>query len=466
LCYPARHSVWPGSELALPLFNAVLLDVTIWLLCLLALLAFAKLSIAHPATTYLTFHAAFISARAIAILNGARMLFWWRGAIPVTHDEVSRAVLLADLALVVMTCAWITASHRAPKSEYQDARRAPLALSLGVIQSVAAVAIPIGCIAIALWGRLPGVAPREIAGPWAASSWIVIAQTWAGLGLLALIYWYGLRASLVIPMALYLSLVIYQGHYRFRLLISVILLAQINLDRRGHRWPRLSGAAILLACGLMFFPLKEIGRQLQASESLDSIWSSAKQGIAGALRGDHPDEMILDEFASALTLADRHGKLYWGSTYVGLVTVVIPRQLWPGKPGLADFQKEISTLERPMAANGMVMTMLGEFYLNFSYVGVALMSFAVAYFSGMWFHSAYRSDYYTLRRFLYLLVACNLIQIFRDGLISLFVFTLINMMPLSVIAVVHLFYRPSEPFREPILTVPLVRGGQERRSIA
>jgi hypothetical protein len=140
--------------------------------------------------------------------------------------------------------------------------------------------------------------------------------------------------------------------------------------------------------------------------------------------------------------------------------------LWPGKPGLADFQKEISTLERPMAANGMVMTMLGEFYLNFSYVGVALMSFAVAYFSGMWFHSAYRSDYYTLRRFLYLLVACNLIQIFRDGLISLFVFTLINMMPLSVIAVVHLFYRPSEPFREPILTVPLVRGGQERRSIA
>lgn len=452
--------------MALPLFNAVLLDVTIWLLCLVALLAFARLSFTHPATTYLVFHAAFISARAIAILKGARTLFWWRGTIPVTHDEISRAVLLADLALVVMTCAWIAASHRASKSGPHDPARTPQPLSLEIIQSVAAVTIPMGCIAIALWGRLPGVAPREMAGPWAASSWIVIAQTWAGLGLLALIYWYGFRASLVIPMALYLGLVIYQGHYRFRLLISVILLAQIYLDRRGRRWPKLSGAAFLLACSLMFFPLKEIGRQLQAGESLDSIWSTAKQGIAGALRGDHPDEMILDEFASALTLTDRHGQLYWGSTYVGLVTVMVPRQLWPGKPGLADFQKEISTLERPMAASGMVVTMLGEFYLNFSYVGVMFMSFAVAYFSGTWFHSAYQSGYYTLRRFFYLLVACSLIQIFRDGLISLFVFTLINMMPLSAIAVIHLFYRPGKPFREPILTVPLVRGGQERQSIA
>ena len=90
-------------------------------------------------------------------------------------------------------------------------------------------------------------------GPWAASSWIVIAQTWAGLGLLALIYWYGFKPSLVIPMILYLGLAIYQGHYRFRLLISVILLVQIYLDRQGRRWPRLSGAVFLLACGYCSF---------------------------------------------------------------------------------------------------------------------------------------------------------------------------------------------------------------------
>lgn len=459
LFFPALCTA--GSELVLPLFNAVLVDVTIWLLCLMALLAFARLSFTNPATTYLVFHAAFISARAIAVLNGARTLFWWHGAIPVTHDEISRAVMLADLALAAMTCAWIAAAHGASKSPIG---RAPQPLSLGIIQSVAAVAIPTGCIAIALWSRVPGVGARELMGPWAASSWIVIAQTWAGLGLLALIYWYGFKPSLVIPMILYLGLAIYQGHYRFRLLISVILLVQIYLDRQGRRWPRLSGAVFLLACGLLFFPLKEIGRQLQAGESLNSLWSSTEQGIAGALRVDHPDEMILDEFASTLTLADRRGKLYWGSTYMGLLTIAIPRQLWPNKPGLTDYEKEISTAARPMAADGMVITMLGEFYLNFSYLGVAFMSFAVAYGSGMWFHSAYRSGYYTLRRFLYLLVACNLLQIFRDGLISLFVFTLINMMPLSVIALLHLFHQPRETFPEPILSVAAVRARAETRS--
>ena len=448
----------------MPLSNAVLVDLTVGLACMVLLTSFARLSASHPATIYLIFHVSLFSIRAIAILTGATTLFSWPGGAPVTEDEISRALMMADLALLAMTCAWIMVAQRAAKADALKARVSERGISPGIIRGVAAVAIPAGCIAMFLWGRLPGIAPHPLSGGWASSNWTVIAQTWAGLSLIALIYLHGFKPALVIPLALYLGWVAYQGNFRFRLLIPVILLLQIYLDRHRRRWPKPLAIALLMVSGLLFFPLKEIGQQLQAGATLDSVWQSSQQAITDVLRGNHPDEMILDEFASALSLADAHGKLYLGRTYAGLLTVAVPRQWWPEKPGLVDFQKEISTPARRMADNGMALTMLGEFYLNFSYAGVIALSFAVAYLTGTWFHAAYERGYFTLARFTYLLVACNLIQIYRDGLISLFVFVVINMMPLSAIVALHLIRAPRErlEFRQnPILIMPRVRSRRE-----
>jgi hypothetical protein len=440
--------------LAISLLNAVLLDAGIWLLCLIALLSFARLSITHPATIYLAFHGLLFSGRAIAILNGATTLFSGRNTAAVTHAEIARALMLADLGLVAMTSAWILAAHK-PIRVMGVARP----LQLRIIRAVCAVAIPVGCMAMLLWSRVPGLVAHEIPGPWGASNWIVIAQTWAGLSLLALIYWYGFRPIFTIPMAIYLALVIYQGAFRFRLLVPLILLVQIYIDRRTRRWPTLSSAVLLIVCGLLFFPLKEIGQKLQSGESMWNVWDDARAEIADVVRGNHPDQVILDEFASTLTLADQYGKLFLGRTYSGLITVAVPRQWWPEKPGLADYEKEISTRSRPMAEDGMVTTMLGEFYLNFSYVGIVVLSFTFAYLTGRWFKAAYQREYFSLARFVYLLVTCNLIQVYRDGLISLFVFVVINMMPLTVIALLHLTSRPPQQslYRYPILSTPRVR---------
>ena len=444
------------------LFNAVLLDAGGWLLCLTALLAFADLSITHPATTYLAFHCLLISARAIAILNGASTLFSGPTTAAVTHAEIARALMVADLGLVTMTAAWIIAANR-PLQPIPSARP----LSLGIIRGVSAVAIPAGCIAILLWSKLPGMALREIGGAWATSNWAVIMQTWAGLSLLALIYWYGFKPVLAFFIFVYLTVVIYQGAFRFRLIIPLILLVQLYVDRRGRRWPTLPTALLLLGGGMLFFPLKEIGQELQTGASMENLWQTTREEVSAVVSGNHPDQSILDQFASTLTLADQHGKLFWGRTYSGLLTVIVPRQLWPEKPGLADFEKEISTAERPMAEDGMVVTMLGEFYLNFSYPGVVILSFAVAYATGRWFQAAYQRSYFTLARFMYLLLACNFMQIYRDGLISLFVFLGINMMPLTAIVLIHCVSRSGiEVSRRPILVTPRVRARADEQPVA
>ena len=453
------------------LLNSVLIDVVVGLTCACLLARFARLSITHPATIYLGFHFCVVTLRAIAIIAGAPTLFsnWSATLKPVTSAEIARAVILSDLALIVMTSAWIIVARRAsvpPVSPVWSRE-----LNGSIINAVSFIVIPVGWVALLYWSRLPGLVPHQPAGDWATSSWPLELQMWAGLGLIALIYWYGFRPWLAVLITLYLAVMAYQGFHRFRVLIPLILLTQIYVDRRGRRWPRFSGFALLLLAGMLFFPLKEIGQRFQSGESAQSVLYRARLGVIDAVRVQNPDQMILDQFASALTLTDRHGKLYLGRTYLGLLTVAVPRQWWPEKPGLADFEKEISTRERPLAQSGMVVTMLGEFYLNFGYFGVVVMSFAVAYTTGSWFHAAYRRGYFTLEHFMYLLVACNLIEVFRDGLISLFVFTVINMLPLTLIVVIHVLRRPSlrvtlQHRREPILKTPRVRPAVDGESIA
>ncbi|HET9743916.1 MAG TPA: O-antigen polymerase [Terriglobales bacterium] len=372
---------------------------------------------------------------------------------PVSVAEIVRAVRLGDLALVVMTAAWILAVRPRPSGVGRAPAPPGQPLDSGIARTIAWCVIPVGFLALAYWARLPGVSLNEPSADWDTSSWALQLEMWSGMGLIALIYCDGFKPLLTVAAAAYLAIMAYQGFDRFRVLIPLLLLAQIYVDRRKRRWPNLGMVILLVSAGLLFFPMKDIGRALQQGEPISDIWQSAKEGINSALHGDNPDELILDQFASTLTLADRHGKLFLGETYAKGLAVFVPRLVWPSKPSLAEDQHAISTIDRPMAENGMVATLLGECYLNFGYVGIIAIPFLSAYLSGRWYSYAYQHSYSTVARFTYLIFACNLIQIFRDGLSFLPVFAVINMLPLATIAAMHWLF----PIRDGLSSVPILR---------
>ncbi len=175
----------------------------------------------------------------------------------------------------------------------------------------------------------------------------------------------------------------------------------------------------------------------QEGEGVEEIADVTRQSVNKALVAKAPDQMFLDEFACALTLSDDAGHFYYGATYLPLITLPIPRQWWPEKPGLADYMNEISKPWRPMGEMGMIVTFLGESYINFGYLGIFLISFLLAYGLGRIYFVAYRNPYLSVVRMAYLLIACNLLQVYRDGLASIVVFTWVNMMPLMVIIGLH-----------------------------
>src|SRR5262249_6452394 len=88
------------------------IDVGVLASCALILLKYGRLSHSHPASIYLFFHFYTFTLRLVGLMLGAPALFseWGLYFDPVKPEEIVRASALADVALAVMSIAWIRAS--------------------------------------------------------------------------------------------------------------------------------------------------------------------------------------------------------------------------------------------------------------------------------------------------------------------------------------------------------------------
>lgn len=426
--------------------TALLIDIVVIIVCTSLLVGSGRLSLSHPAVIYLGFHILVVTLRLIGLTTGALPLFtlWGPKFEALRLSELRRAAVFADVTLVAMTGGFLRASaidrkrHPRRPPRIVSAVDSPPTLSLRHIQRVVMFTLPIGAVSLLLFARFPQYrATVNVQSGLGSSGWVFITTSWLGLSLLALIYWYGFRKTLILPMCAYLAIMMLQGGLRFRFVIPTLLLVMISLDRRGLRWPTKWTSTVLLVTLALFFPLKAIGEQIQRGGSSANIRAAASRSLSEAVRGQNDDQQVFDELASTLTLADRRGVHYYGRIYLGLVTLPIPHQLWPGKPGLADYVKDYSTPARPMFQLGSVTTFIGEAYLNFWYPGILLIPFFLALGLGRLYFTAYRRHYLSVYRFFYLLVACSLVQVYRDGLVSIVFFVVVQMMPLTMILILH-----------------------------
>jgi hypothetical protein len=427
------------------LFFVILVDVSVVILCSVALAKYGRLRHSHPATIYLVFHLLIFTVRLIAISLGSPTLFSQWGFTkhgftdPVSENEIARAVLIADLALFIMTAGWVRAAFRANSN--QDAMQEgvdeePTNISKKLSWSVIAVALPIGVVAFVLLSRFPGIdVSASLSLP--QTAWIGITQTWAGLCLIALIYLYGFRLKYLIPLLAYLFVQMLQGFHRLRFVIPVILLSMIYLDTKEKRWPSLRVVLVIAIVALLFSPMKQMGKMFQAGVPLTEVLEYTVQNM----EQDWAEYTFLDQYAASLTLVDQHGKWFLGREWAYLVGLMwIPRPLWPDKPHMAGFVREISIPSRPMGEMGMIVTFLGDAYAHFRYLGILLLPYLLAYWSGRFYFRAYRDGYGTATHLLFLLLSCNLIQLYRDGTFYIITWVAVYMMPLFLIGILHLLF--------------------------
>lgn len=422
--------------------QAFLIDVVTVSCCIGLLLRFGDLRFSHPATPYIAFHGHTVTSRLAGLLGGAGTLYsqspgWFD---PVSPDEIVRAALYCDFAFWSVTVVWILFNY-APRHANQM-RHDAMKLDPGILRPILYVAFLVGVVGLRVSAQIPGVSQFEgidASNPWAQSSYLYILPAWSGLAVLGYGYYFGFGRLTSILLAAYLVLMSLQGGMRYRAIIGLLLAIQIWVDRRNRRWPSRSITLLLVAAALLFFPMKTLGIMAQRGTNISEVSTVLTESVTEVAEGSAPDHMFLDEFASALTLMDLSGKKYFGSMYLPILTLPIPRALWPDKPGLAGFLADISTSHRPMAVSGMITTYLGEAYANFGLTGIFLVPPLLALFLAAFYRRAQATPRDSVWRFSYVLLSVNLIQVYRDGLVSIVVFTFVNMMPLVVVVIAHVW---------------------------
>ncbi len=410
----------------------LMLDVLV--VGMVILVMFRRMSFWHPLTAYLLFHLYSFSLRAFSIWDGAPLMYTGQAnAEVITIGEINRAMLWADFALAVFAFASLLAHLRFDAKAVQPVVRR--VMNPNIARTIGILCLPVG--AYFLYGIKS--ATLDLSANSASAGYVQAMAMWP-MGVLGLlVFVFGFRWYLVGLIVFFLGVVALQGYHRFMLILPLLFFAAYYLQTIRRRWPTFSIIIGAILIALVFPRLKYIGQAVQYGDTQEALaqlgqsftFSSKDKEIATS-------EEFLDQYAGTLTLADYNDRKFWGSTYLAIITLPIPRAWWPNKPGLADHLQEISTSGRRYDAEGRITTYLGESYLNFGYAGLFFVPLLMGYVLTAYFLQSASGPMQRLSRYVYLVIFMALVQTFRDGLLSIFVFTIVHNMPMLFAVIGHM----------------------------
>jgi hypothetical protein len=394
---------------------------------------FRRMSFWHPLTIYLLFHLYSFSYRLFQILGGAPLMYTGQvNAEAITPEEIIRAILWADAALLLFVAAsWWAHKVFEAKSDQPVERRV---LNLNIAKAVGLLCLPLGAYFFYTVKTTGFVASIDSA----ATGYIQVMSMWP-IGVLGLlIFAFGFRWHLLALTAFFLGAVAFQGYHRFMLILPLLYFAALYLQTQRKRWPGILMVVAALFVGLVFPRLKSIGASIQYGDYGNALAMVQESfGKKGNEYEVAATEDFLDQFAGGLSLIDGNDHKFMGSTYLAILTLPVPRAMWPNKPGLADHLQQISTSGRRYDVEGRILTYLGEAYANFGYAGLILIPALLGYLLTAACVRATTGPMLRLGRYLYLVFFMALIQTFRDGLLSIFVFTVVHNMPMLFTWILH-----------------------------
>lgn len=412
------------------LFFALSIDITVLFICSSLLFRYAKLSIYHPAPTYLVFHAFTFSVRLAFLLSGATVFLGQQSDYfsAIENHEIVRATIMADIGFIAMTIAWILEAHRKPKSH--KLFKSSILIDDSVLKYVSFFTILIGIWGIFSQLYIPFLGKvQSDFGAWQESSYLANTQNWVVLSCLILTFQYGFRKPFLFIIGVCLFILAFQGQHRYRILTPCIFLLFLYLYRQKKNWISLRFTLLILVGVIIFLPLKYVGKLIQQGANLSDLIEFSFEYRESLGIGANADFSFLDMYSSILTLVDQHDTFYYGSTYFTLLLAPIPRPFWEAKPSLMQWMTDISTPSRNLRELGAVATLYGESYANFGYLGIIIIPFLFAKYSARWYNSILHAHPQSISLYFYLYFATILVQVYRDGLNAIFMFLSVYNMP-------------------------------------
>lgn len=408
------------------------LDLTTWLVCVVAMLTLGGMNAFHPAAYYFFFHLYSFTYRLFQLANGAPTLFetWGRLYIGVTRGEIERASMVTLATLVIMTVIWLVLARIAPAQHGPSLNKIqyrPFAKEL--MWPVLYITLPAGLIGL--------VFLRNASFLVGGIGYQGVLSTCFGMSLLPLIYYYGPRPQLLAALLLYIMVFFFSSTTRLLVMLPIMFVIFCYMRQHNIRWPSLRVVGGLLIVAFLFVAGKPLGAAILTGDmtQIKEVISSRFDAVHA---GEDIDATFLDMLAVTMQQVDDNGTFFYGATYTPMLTLAIPRELWPEKPGTHQWRGVLEQHSRPMSEIGAVTTIPGEAYANFGYPGIVGVAVLLAGLLHLLYTWMLRAPYHSLVTFWSLCMYSLLLQIFRDGLVSFVVCQVTVFLPLTLITVLHL----------------------------
>jgi len=384
----------------------------------------------HPFAMYIFFHVYSFTYRAYQLWNGAPPMYEENPAADIIKsDEIIKGLLIADLAII----AFALGSYIAQKIYFKDTSKSTRRTNINktIVLLVCLVCLPPG-IFVLLQAKT-----GMTSAFFSQSSYYQVLALWPISCLYILVFTYGWRWWTGLGVIAYLSLVALQGYHRTMLVLPIVFFIVILLLKNRRRWLGVGFILPILFLFLIFGRLKYIGRAFQ-NQDYNEMWFQLSQSFKPSVDGDQQSsEQFLDQYCGFISMTDTAQKVGYGSNYLAILVLPIPRDIWPNKPGQADHIAEVSTPTRQYDKEGRIITYIGESYYNFRYLGVFFIACFFGYFLTRWCLRSAIGPYGRLEVVTYVIFFTTFIQFYRDGVSSIVIFGLAHQIPFITILVLH-----------------------------
>jgi hypothetical protein len=399
-------------------------------------------SFLHPSVMMIFCHFYIVTMR-LHQLHAGYLPMAYSFVWPVQLEEVTRAAFASDIALFAISLGWIIARYWG-KQRQQMPGDPQILLSPTRIQIAAALSVILACASIAYMGPAALHNPRTAEGL-ASSGYLQAMTGWAGWGFCLLLYLYGFRPLLLGCTLIVLISQMMFSQFRGVVIIPMIFLALMWLSRRTKRSLPPALIPVCVSIWLLWLPMKPVFYALQQGAPVDVALQSGIETTFknfGRDSGSGIDFQFLDMVGSTMTLVDMSGHHTWGASMAPVLVSPYPRQLWPDKPQLNQYQLDLDIPARSMAKLNMTAGLIGQCYADFGWAGIVVIPLLISLAFSKAYHRLSGATVMSPGCLLYLLCLATFMQLYRDGLLSAIWFPFVHCGSVGWLAVSHWIIPP------------------------
>jgi len=418
-------------EMTFDYWQLLILDLAILGACAFLLIRRKRFSSLHPSLFFLGCHFYVVTLRLLAFCLGKEPIALF--VPPLTYGEIARASIASEVGIVAMTAAWLML----PKKSTGGGHR-PRYLPRQFATKIAIFVFLVGIVGLSLFGWSVS-APFVDFGAWKTSAYLTMTRSWPiwAMCILHFVHDFPRRMTIV---TLFVMVAVGLNMARFGVIIPAIFLWLTWSTWKNDYAVGLRTVVIAVLLWLVWFPLKVVSSGVRNGQSFTAIRGETLNYFENRFssKSGPGDTAFLDSMAAYMGLADQQNLVMWGATIAPILTSPVPRQVWPNKPVLNAYQRELSTAGRPMATYGMTAGLVGEAYVNLRFAGVFITCFLLAMGFGLMYQRVVGVRYPTSGRLIYFVLLSCVVQIYRDGLVSLVIFPLVYCSPAVILAIGNL----------------------------